>query len=189
MNNSVSRSARSWRRTNPILRAGFVGTEEDTDKKKMGDGVTPWNALDYVGSEEAPGGGPQLFYFGVDSVEQLAYTYDGVAVSNPVLAINNGIILDEEGVPTLAEAGLYRLETTVQHSARGAGALVVIVTTTSGAESYECVVGGNGDPDVKYPPRVYAFPAETTFTVEVSGAFDDWDELGIVITVVKLLGA
>lgn len=41
---------------NFVLLAGEPGTETDTGQMKVGDGVTPWNLLPYVGGGES--GGP-----------------------------------------------------------------------------------------------------------------------------------
>lgn len=38
--------AADWAAKNPVLRDGELGQEEDTGRMKMGDGSTPWNALD-----------------------------------------------------------------------------------------------------------------------------------------------
>lgn len=40
-----------WAQLNHVLRDGEPGYEEDTKRWKVGDGVTPWNELDYVGSD------------------------------------------------------------------------------------------------------------------------------------------
>jgi hypothetical protein len=40
---------------NFILLAGEPGTETDTGQMKVGDGVTPWNLLPYVGGGEGGG--------------------------------------------------------------------------------------------------------------------------------------
>lgn len=42
-------TATNWTTVNPILAEGEVGVETDTNKFKIGDGVTPWNNLDYQG--------------------------------------------------------------------------------------------------------------------------------------------
>lgn len=39
--------AADWTSVNPILHEGELGLELDTDKFKFGDGVTPWNDLEY----------------------------------------------------------------------------------------------------------------------------------------------
>jgi len=40
-------TAANWTSANPTLLVGEVGYETDTKKKKMGDGVTAWNSLEY----------------------------------------------------------------------------------------------------------------------------------------------
>lgn len=41
-------TAADWTAANPILADGEEGYEKDTGKRKIGDGVTAWNALSYV---------------------------------------------------------------------------------------------------------------------------------------------
>lgn len=41
----------AWKRVNPILRPGEPGYELDTNKLKLGDGVTPYNNLPYLKGE------------------------------------------------------------------------------------------------------------------------------------------
>ena len=45
--------ASRWTSTNPILLAGEIGVETDTNKLKVGNGTTAWNDLDYVGVDVA----------------------------------------------------------------------------------------------------------------------------------------
>lgn len=42
-----------WNRINPILREREVVWESDTDRFKVGDGVSPWTALDYYQKVES----------------------------------------------------------------------------------------------------------------------------------------
>lgn len=42
-----------WQEVNPILMAGEPGFETDTHQLKIGDGLTPWANLPYVGSQIA----------------------------------------------------------------------------------------------------------------------------------------
>lgn len=42
---------------NPVLLQGEPATESDTGKKKIGDGVTPWNSLPYESGSGLPNGG------------------------------------------------------------------------------------------------------------------------------------
>jgi hypothetical protein len=41
-------TASRWTSTNPILLAGEIGVETDTNKIKIGDGTTYWNSLGYT---------------------------------------------------------------------------------------------------------------------------------------------
>lgn len=41
-------TAATWTSKNPILLAGELGLETDTDRFKFGDGVTAWNDLGYA---------------------------------------------------------------------------------------------------------------------------------------------
>lgn len=43
-------NAAAWASVNPILEAGEPGFELDTGKLKVGNGVTPWNELNYINS-------------------------------------------------------------------------------------------------------------------------------------------
>ena len=45
-------SAQRWIEVNPILKQGEPGFEYDTNKLKIGDGITPWNDLPYQGNNE-----------------------------------------------------------------------------------------------------------------------------------------
>lgn len=49
-------TAAKWLSVNPVLASGEIGVETDTNKFKIGDGVTPWAALAYQGGG-LPGGG------------------------------------------------------------------------------------------------------------------------------------
>lgn len=42
----------SWTRLNPILEPGEPGFEMDTGRLKIGNGLTPWNELVYVGETD-----------------------------------------------------------------------------------------------------------------------------------------
>ena len=44
-------TAANWTTNDPTLAQGEVGLETDTDKFKIGDGVTAWTSLDYYGGE------------------------------------------------------------------------------------------------------------------------------------------
>jgi hypothetical protein len=46
-------TAAQWTAANPILAAGEIGFETDTNKFKIGNGATAWNALDYFANNAA----------------------------------------------------------------------------------------------------------------------------------------
>lgn len=48
----------NWTSTNPILQAGEPGFEIDTNKLKIGDGVTKWNLLPYISGSGQGNTGP-----------------------------------------------------------------------------------------------------------------------------------
>ena len=43
--------AATWNSKNPVLKKGEIGIEIDTRKMKVGDGITAWNALSYMGAD------------------------------------------------------------------------------------------------------------------------------------------
>jgi hypothetical protein len=49
-------TAARWNQTNPILALGELGLEIDTQKFKVGNGVTPWSALRYASGAVGPQG-------------------------------------------------------------------------------------------------------------------------------------
>lgn len=44
----------NWTTNNPVLLAGELGIESDTNKFKIGNGTSAWNELDYAGGSEIP---------------------------------------------------------------------------------------------------------------------------------------
>ena len=44
-------TATAWTNANPVLMKGEIGIETDTNKLKIGDGLTAWSALSYVGTQ------------------------------------------------------------------------------------------------------------------------------------------
>lgn len=49
-------TAANWTSVNPVLAAGEMGVETDTNKFKFGDGVTAWSSLAYAAGEGGGGG-------------------------------------------------------------------------------------------------------------------------------------
>ena len=51
---------------NPVLLKGQPGYEYDTHKLKLGDGVTPWNSLPYIGDHIQPKDGKSAYDIWID---------------------------------------------------------------------------------------------------------------------------
>lgn len=73
-------TAANWTTANPVLAAGEMGVETDTNKFKFGDGVTAWSELAYATSGSS-GGGTQLTSF------------DG-EISYSTLALGDNLVVD-----------------------------------------------------------------------------------------------
>ncbi len=74
--------ASAWTSANPILLAGEMGIETDTNKFKIGDGTTPWNSLPYGGIQGPPGSaGSSPTYFGVGGNSAGQSTVSGSSIS------------------------------------------------------------------------------------------------------------
>ena len=65
--------AADWTLKNPVLEDGEPGFEKDTLKLKIGDGVTPWNQLDYLASGN---GGPIIVDGGASDANIFAHIND-----------------------------------------------------------------------------------------------------------------
>lgn len=48
-------TATNWTSANPVLGAGEIGVETDTDQFKIGDGATAWSSLGYGGLQGPAG--------------------------------------------------------------------------------------------------------------------------------------
>jgi len=48
-------TAADWTAANPVLAAGEMGLETDTDSYKIGNGTSAWSALPYGGADGPPG--------------------------------------------------------------------------------------------------------------------------------------
>lgn len=90
-----------WSTVNPILANGEPGFVYDTNKLKIGDGVTPWNDLPYIegstGIEtinsylELPlNGNPSIIYRVID--EKTLYQYNATTRSYEAITSSEGSI-------------------------------------------------------------------------------------------------
>lgn len=72
--------AADWLVSNPVLLAGELGYEQDGNKLKAGDGVTPWVQLPYVDAGQTEFDG---------TVESLSNVSAGAAIDKSILVYNS----------------------------------------------------------------------------------------------------
>lgn len=89
-------TAANWTSVNPVLAAGEMGVETDTNKFKFGDGVTAWSELPYATSGSSGGSGTQLTSFdGTTTYSKLALgdnlvvDTEDIAWTNPAMTSNS----------------------------------------------------------------------------------------------------
>lgn len=82
-------TAANWTSINPVLAAGEMGVETDTNKFKFGDGVTAWSGLAYAAGE---GGGIDA-YTKVETDELLTEKQDKLTAVEPIVIKTDGTLL------------------------------------------------------------------------------------------------
>jgi hypothetical protein len=85
-------TASQWHTANPILNAGEIGFESDTNKFKMGDGINHWDDLNYFLDAVALGGS-------ID--DYIPLTQKGAA--NGVATLNSSGLLESSQIPNVDE--------------------------------------------------------------------------------------
>lgn len=99
--------ASAWSVQNPILFAGEVGIESDTNKIKIGDGVTAWNSLPYFSNinKSVKAASPNVSFTlsGTITLDGVVLSVgDRVLVKNQATASQNGIYIVSSGAWTRA---------------------------------------------------------------------------------------
>lgn len=79
-----------WTLVNPILADGEFAYERDTKQMKIGDGVTPWNNLEYLKIEALDSKFNQDLIGVIDGVNR-SFTINGTYLSNTTRVYLNGI--------------------------------------------------------------------------------------------------
>lgn len=102
-------TALQWTSTNPILGAAEVGVELDTNKFKLGDGVTEWSDLKYFSSTEdfAPIDSPS--FSGSVSINGDLEIGGSLNVSGSVTYINSSNLTLEDSLIYLADGNISDL--------------------------------------------------------------------------------
>lgn len=82
-------TASNWTSANPVLAAGEIGIETDTDQFKIGDGATAWSSLSYGGLQGPAGADGATGPAGADGVDGAdgAQGIDGEAAFSSFLFI------------------------------------------------------------------------------------------------------
>ena len=91
-------TATNWTTANPILAEGEIGVETDTNKIKIGDGVTSWSSLDYFGGDVDLSN----YYNKTETDNLISDLPTGLelSISNGLLSAQPGHIKSENGVLT-----------------------------------------------------------------------------------------
>ncbi len=85
-------TAANWTSVNPVLLEGEVGIETDTLKQKVGDGVTAWNSLSYMGSNEI-----FVAEYGTTTYQAIS---DAITAGKTIIIKENGSLFDSYGILT-----------------------------------------------------------------------------------------
>lgn len=125
------RTAASWTSTNEVLLLGEIGYETDTDKFKIGDGVTPWNSI--VGYFSKTGGGGSSVWGGITGT--LADQLDLKAALDlkvPTSRTINGHDLSANVTLSAADVGLGNVENTALSTWAGSSNITTVGTIATG---------------------------------------------------------
>lgn len=94
--------AEQWIEKNPVLLAGEVGLEKDTNKFKFGDGVKKWSELSYAGTQvKIQGEGEILTGAEVNAAGELVLTY-GHLYDTDIIMKNDYVFTTPMGTVTAA---------------------------------------------------------------------------------------
>jgi len=103
-----------WASVNPILAEGEMGIETDTDLFKIGDGLTPWNSLDYGGLRGFVGSTGLTGSIGNIAVDNVLYVSksgddanDGLSLNTSKLTIKSALSIAENGDTIFVKSGDY----------------------------------------------------------------------------------
>ncbi len=144
-------TAAQWISTNggagPVLNAGEMGWESDTNKFKIGDGVNNWTSLDYfsdINSTVNPAFGTSIVFEGAtaDSFETTLQVTDPTADRTITLPNVTGTVITTGNLSDITDIGVFTS---------------TIVMEGSTADSYELTLSA-GDPTAD---RTITFPDST----------------------------
>jgi hypothetical protein len=149
-------TASQWTSANPVLNAGEMGWESDTNKFKIGDGTNHWADLDYftdINSTINPAFGSSIVFEGAtaDSYELTLSAGDPTADRTITLPNASGTVITTGNLSDITDIGVFTSTITIEGAT---------------ADAFELTLSA-GDPTAD---RVITFPDETG-TVLTTGNF------------------
>jgi len=140
-------TASQWTSANPVLNAGEMGWESDTNKFKIGDGTNHWADLDYfadINSTVNPAFGTSIVFEGAtaDSYETTLQVTDPTADRTITLPNVSGTVITTGNLSDITDIGVFSS---------------TIIMEGSTADAYELTLSA-GDPTAD---RTITFPDAT----------------------------
>jgi hypothetical protein len=148
-------TAAQWTSANPVLNAGEMGWESDTNKFKIGDGTNHWADLDYfadINSTVNPAFGTSITFEGAtaDSYETVLQVTDPTADRTITLPNVTGTVITTGNLSDITDIGVFSSTITMEGST---------------ADAHELTISA-GDPTAD---RTATFP-DATGTIVLDGA-------------------
>jgi hypothetical protein len=114
-------TAAQWTSANPVLNAGEMGWESDTNKFKIGDGTNHWAAIDYfadVNSTVNPAFGTSIVFEGAtaDSYETTLQVTDPTADRTITLPNVDGTVITTGNLSDITNIGVFTSTITMEGS-------------------------------------------------------------------------
>jgi hypothetical protein len=137
-------TAAQWTAANPILNAGEIGWESDTNKFKIGDGTNHWADLDYfadINSTVNPAFGTSITFEGAtaDSYETTLQVTDPTADRTITLPNVSGTVITTGNLSDITDIGVFT------------GSITIEGTTADGFETTLAVTDPTADRTITFP--------------------------------------
>ena len=126
-------TASQWTSANPVLNAGEMGWESDTNKFKIGDGTNHWADLDYftdINSTINPSFGSSIVFEGAtaDSYETTLQVTDPTADRTITLPNASGTVITTGNLSDITDIGVFTGSITIEGSTANAFETTLAVT-------------------------------------------------------------
>ena len=123
-------TAAQWTSANPVLNAGEMGWESDTNKFKIGDGTNHWADLDYfadINSTVNPAFGTSITFEGAtaDSYETTLQVTDPTADRTITLPNVSGTVITTGNLSDITDIGVFTSTITMEGSTADAHELTI----------------------------------------------------------------